>query len=72
MRPYATGSVSLGSAEEPYDSDMTHSYRLTEGRLIRYPMQHIRVNGHSMGWGRLVREVEDRGSPQWAMARRSG
>ena len=35
--PYATGSVSLGSAEEPYDSDMTQSYRLTEGRLIRYP-----------------------------------
>ena len=29
--------VSLGSAEGPYDSDMTHSYRLTEGRLIRYP-----------------------------------
>nr|AIE94791.1 hypothetical protein [uncultured marine group II/III euryarchaeote AD1000_51_G10] len=29
---------SLGSTEEPYDSDMTHSYRLTEGRLIRYPM----------------------------------
>ena len=28
-------SVSLGSAEEPYDSDMTHSYRLTEGRLTR-------------------------------------
>jgi len=27
--------------EEPYDSDMTHSYRLTEGRLTRYPM--IRV-----------------------------
>jgi len=38
VQPYATGSVSLGSAEEPYDSDMTHSYRLTEGRLIRYPM----------------------------------
>ena len=32
--------VSLGSAEEPYDSDMTHSYRLTEGRLIRYPLLH--------------------------------
>ena len=38
MQPYATGSVSLGSAEEPYDPDMTHSYRLTEGRLIRYPL----------------------------------
>jgi hypothetical protein len=34
----STGSVSLSSAEEPYDSDMTHSYRLTEGRLIRYPL----------------------------------
>ena len=33
---------SLGSAEELYDSDMTHSYRLTEGRLIRYPLTHIR------------------------------
>ena len=31
-------SVSLGSAEEPYVPDMTHSYRLTEGRLIRYPL----------------------------------
>ena len=40
MQPYATDNVSLGSAEEPYDSDMTHSYRLTEGRLIRYPMIH--------------------------------
>jgi len=40
VQPYATGSVSLGSAEGPYDSDMTHSYRLTEGRLIRYPMNH--------------------------------
>ena len=29
---------SLGSTEELYDSDMTHSYRLTEGRLIRYPL----------------------------------
>ena len=38
VQPYATDAVSLGSAEEPYDSDMTHSYRLTEGRLIRYPM----------------------------------
>ena len=36
---------SLGSAEELYDSDMTHSYRLTEGRLIRYPMSRIGVNG---------------------------
>ena len=34
----AMDSVSLGSAEEPYDLDMTHSYRLTEGRLIRYPL----------------------------------
>ncbi len=25
MKPYATDSVSLGSAEEPYDSDMTQS-----------------------------------------------
>ncbi|SVE56987.1 uncharacterized protein METZ01_LOCUS509841, partial [marine metagenome] len=24
VQPYATDSVSLGSAEEPYDSDMTH------------------------------------------------
>ena len=40
MQPYATDGVSLGSAEEPYDSDMTHSYRLTEGRLIRYPLIH--------------------------------
>ena len=38
VQPYATDAVSLGSAEEPYDSDMTHSYRLTEGRLIRYPL----------------------------------
>jgi len=30
VQPYATNDVSLGSAEEPYDSDMTHSYRLTE------------------------------------------
>ncbi|SVD89747.1 uncharacterized protein METZ01_LOCUS442601, partial [marine metagenome] len=26
VQPYATDSVSLGSAEGPYDSDMTHSY----------------------------------------------
>ncbi|SVB76564.1 uncharacterized protein METZ01_LOCUS229418, partial [marine metagenome] len=26
VQPYATDNVSLGSAEEPYDSDMTHSY----------------------------------------------
>ena len=39
-QPYATDVVSLGSAVEPYDSDMTHSYRLTEGRLIRYPLSH--------------------------------
>ena len=45
MQPYATGSVSLGSAEEPYDSDMTHSYRLTEGRLIRYPLTRIYERG---------------------------
>jgi len=38
VQPYATDAVSLGSAEEPYDSDMTHSYRLTEGGLIRYPL----------------------------------
>ena len=41
MQPYATDSDSLGSAEEPYDSDMTHSYRLTEGRLIRYPLTRV-------------------------------
>jgi len=35
VQPYATDNVSLGPAEGPYDSDMTHSYRLTEGRLIR-------------------------------------
>ena len=45
MQPYATGSVSLGSAEEPYVPDMTHSYRLTEGRLIRYPVKRGRVIG---------------------------
>ena len=53
MQPYATDAVSLGSAEEPYDSDMTHSYRLTEGRLIRYPMSHGRVNGISKGYNGL-------------------
>jgi hypothetical protein len=31
--------------EEPYDSDMTHSYRLTEGRLTRYPMIQPRTLG---------------------------
>ena len=51
MQPYATDNVSLGSAEEPYDSDMTHSYRLTEGRLIRYPMSRIRIRGVSKGGG---------------------
>jgi len=50
VQPYATGSVSLGSAEEPYDSDMTHSYRLTEGRLIRYPLL-----GHLISGGPLIR-----------------
>ena len=48
---YATGSVSLGSVEEPYDSDMTHSYRLAEGRLIRYPLTCPLVNDVSMGAG---------------------
>ena len=48
MKPYATGSVSLGSAEGPNDSDMTHSYRLTEGRLIRYPL--IRVESEGYQW----------------------
>ena len=48
MQPYATDGVSLGSAEEPYDSDMTHSYRLTEGRLIRYPLIHIQAEGVPM------------------------
>ena len=45
MQPYATDNVSLGSSEEPYDSDMTHSYRLTEGRLIRYPLTRIYERG---------------------------
>ncbi|SVC87094.1 uncharacterized protein METZ01_LOCUS339948, partial [marine metagenome] len=27
VQPNATEGASLGSAEEPYDSDMTHSYR---------------------------------------------
>ena len=40
---YATDDVSLGSAEGPYEPDMTHSYRLTEGRLIRYPLIQIIV-----------------------------
>ena len=39
------GSVSFGSAEGPYEPDMTHSYRLTEGRLIRYPLQRGRLIG---------------------------
>ena len=41
MQPYATGSVTLGSAEGPFDSNMTHSYRLTEGRLFAsdYPTE---------------------------------
>ena len=30
-------STLFSRSEEPYDSHMTHSYRLTEGRLIRYP-----------------------------------
>ena len=47
MQPYATDDVSLGSAEEPYDPDMTHSYRLTEGRIIRYPMTRGRLIGGS-------------------------
>jgi len=51
VQPYATGSVSLGSAEEPYDSDMTHSYRLTEGRLIRYPLIHSEPISNSLGSG---------------------
>ena len=46
VQPYATDAVSLGSAEEPYDSDMTHSYRLTEGRLIHYPMFGPLVDNH--------------------------
>jgi len=41
VQPYATDNVSLGPAEGPYDSDMTHSYRLTEGRLIRYPLTRV-------------------------------
>jgi len=45
VQPYATDGVSLGSAEGPYDSDMTHSYRLTEGRLIRYGL----TRGRSIG-----------------------
>jgi len=31
-------STLFSRSEEPYDSHMTHSYRLTEGRLIRYPL----------------------------------
>ena len=45
MQPYATGGVSLGSAEEPYDSDTTHSYRLTQGRLRRYPLTRVESEG---------------------------
>jgi len=41
VQSYATENVSFGSTERPYDSDMTHSYRLTEGRLIRYPVSHV-------------------------------
>ena len=46
MQPYATDSVSLGSAEGHYDSDMTHSYRLTEGRLIHYPLLQLESVGY--------------------------
>ena len=48
--------VSLGSAEEPNDSDMTHSYRLTEGRLIRYPMTRMRIIGVAEGYGAAHRD----------------
>jgi len=48
VQPYAMGGVSLGSAEGPYDPDMTHTYRLTEGRLIRYRL----TRGRSIGLGR--------------------
>ena len=61
MQPYATDSVSLGSAEEPYDSDMTHSYRLTEGRLIRYPLLRIWMDGVPM---RLVMETVGKVVPE--------
>ena len=37
-------SVPLGSTEEPYVPDMTHSYRLTEGRLIHYPLIRLLIN----------------------------
>ena len=53
MQPYATDAVSLGSAEEPYAPDMTHSYRLTEGRLIRYPL--IKVESVVTQWPPLAR-----------------
>ena len=62
MRPYATEGVSLGSVEEPYVPDMTHSYRLTEGRLIRYPLTRVesevsqKVNPRGHGHRRLIPE----------------
>jgi len=46
--------VSLGSAEEPYDSDMTHSYRLTEGRLIRYPLLQNECKGSPFDYLRII------------------
>ena len=61
MQPYAMDGVSLGSAEERYDSDMTHSYRLTEGRLIRYPLiRSETLPGVSLGIdGADSRHVDD-------------
>ena len=57
MQPCATDGVSPGSAEEPYVPGMTHSYRLTEGRLIRYPSDYQRIKGVPM---RLVeRDLEN-------------
>ena len=57
MQPYATSSVSLGSAEEPYDPDMTHSYRLAGGRLIRYPLSQIRLKGPPTIHQRFMYEI---------------
>ena len=35
----------MAYTEESYDSDMTHSYRLIEGWLIRYPLMTHCVKG---------------------------
>ena len=62
MEATTAPGVSLGSAEEPYHPDMTHSYRLTEGRLIRYPLTRVesevsqKVNPRGHGHRRLIPE----------------